>query len=150
MPQYVPWYLTKKCPVFCDPCVPAYTGIYPARKCVLVTGVLLFGAGIMILLALLLTCIAVACSVLAGALLPLALFLIIIGLLLFHCGWAAHLLDDDRAVEIPAIPVEAPKDAELEIFQTAYREPMPEIRQGYWQFEEKEAWQTVANPYPIQ
>uniref|UniRef100_A0A158R652 Palmitoyltransferase n=1 Tax=Syphacia muris TaxID=451379 RepID=A0A158R652_9BILA len=150
MPQYAPWYLTRKFPVFCDPCIPAYLSIFSVKKCILITGVLLFGTGIMILLGLLLVCIAVACSTLVGALLPVGLLLIILGILLFHCGWAAHLLDDDRAVEVSVKPVEAPIDPELEIFQSACREPKPEIKQGYWQFEEKAAWQTVANPYPIQ
>ncbi|VDK18864.1 unnamed protein product [Anisakis simplex] len=36
------------------------------------------------------------------------------------------------------------------MFETAYREPMPQVRHGYWQFEENQAWQTVSNPYPIQ
>lgn len=30
------------------------------------------------------------------------------------------------------------------------QQPQEEIRQGFWQFDQKEAWQTVANPYPLQ
>ena len=93
MAQYVPWYFKRSCPVFCWPCVPVYTGIWPARKFVLIIGAVLFAIGLMMLLGLLLTCIAVECSVVAGALLPFALILIIAGILIFHCGWAAHLLD---------------------------------------------------------
>ncbi|VDL78982.1 unnamed protein product [Nippostrongylus brasiliensis] len=65
--DYVPWYSRRACPVFCDPCVPAYMGVWKAR---------------------------------AGALIPLALILLIVGILLFHCGWAAHLLDDSGQIPI--------------------------------------------------
>uniref|UniRef100_A0A0M3IK97 Uncharacterized protein n=1 Tax=Ascaris lumbricoides TaxID=6252 RepID=A0A0M3IK97_ASCLU len=153
MSQYEPWYLRKACPVFCDPCVPAYTGIWPARRCVLIIGAILFATGVMILLGLLLTCIAVECAAIVSALLPFAFILIIVGILLFHCGWAAHLLDGEE--QLPKTTTyrdeERKPDAnEIALFETAYREPMPQIKQGYWQFEENEAWQTVANPYPIQ
>ncbi|PIO63357.1 hypothetical protein TELCIR_15043 [Teladorsagia circumcincta] len=60
--EYVPWYSRRACPVFCYPCVPAYMGVWKARKCVLVTGAVLFFIGVIILLAMLLTCIAVECS----------------------------------------------------------------------------------------
>jgi hypothetical protein len=30
------------------------------------------------------------------------------------------------------------------------QQPQEPIRQGFWQFEEKESWQAVANPYPLQ
>ncbi|VDN54511.1 unnamed protein product [Dracunculus medinensis] len=156
MSQYEPWYLRRQCPIFCHICIPVYTGVWPARKVVLIIGAILFAIGIMILLGLLLTCIAVECSTIASALVPLALILIIVGILLFHCGWAAHLLDGDGAIEIPASTTiykddeKLPNENELAVFESAYREPLPEIRHGYWQFEDKEAWQTVANPYPIQ
>jgi len=42
-----------------------------------------------------------------------------------------------------------PKEEEPVFEEIEGREPPPEIRQGFWQFEEKTAWQTVANPYPI-
>lgn len=29
-------------------------------------------------------------------------------------------------------------------------QPKPDIKHGYWQFADDHAWQTVANPYPIQ
>ncbi|VDM48823.1 unnamed protein product [Toxocara canis] len=99
MSQWEPWYLRKSCPVFCEPCVPAYSGIWPARRCVVIVGAILFAIGVMILLGLLLTCIAVECAAIVSALLPFALILIIVGILLFHCGWAAHLLDDGE--ELP-------------------------------------------------
>uniref|UniRef100_A0A914R6X0 Uncharacterized protein n=1 Tax=Parascaris equorum TaxID=6256 RepID=A0A914R6X0_PAREQ len=142
MSQYEPWYLRKACPVFCDPCVPAYTGIWPARRCVLIIGAILFATGVMILLGLLLT-FRILFSV--SALLPFAFILIIVGILLFHCGWAAHLLDFEE--QLPKTTIyrdeERKPDAnEIALFET--------IKQGYWQFEENEAWQTVANPYPIQ
>uniref|UniRef100_A0A0K0DI94 Transmembrane protein 218 n=1 Tax=Angiostrongylus cantonensis TaxID=6313 RepID=A0A0K0DI94_ANGCA len=98
--DYAPWYSRRSCPVFCYPCVPAYMGVWPARRCVLIVGAVLFFVGVMILLAMLLTCIAVECSNIAGALVPLGLILIIVGILLFHCGWAAHLLDDSGQVPI--------------------------------------------------
>ncbi|VDN03041.1 unnamed protein product [Thelazia callipaeda] len=155
MSQYEPWYLRRRCPVFCYPCVPIYVGIWPARRCVVILGAVLFAIGVMILLGLLLTCIAVECYAIAGALMPLALILIIVGILILHCGWAAHLLDEGGAVEIPSKVTTVQEDEslnrdELALFESAYKEPMPEIRQGYWQFEDNLAWQTVANPYPIQ
>ncbi|KAJ1352972.1 hypothetical protein KIN20_009508 [Parelaphostrongylus tenuis] len=157
--DYVPWYTRRSCPVFCYPCVPAYMGIWPARRCVLMVGSVLFFVGVMILLAMLLTCIAVECSNIAGALVPLGLILIIIGILLFHCGWAAHLLDDSGQVPIKktvttttTTTYEDPESdlAEQRLLESAYRDPVPEVKQGFWQFDEKESWQAVANPYPIQ
>uniref|UniRef100_A0A1I7RRL7 Uncharacterized protein n=1 Tax=Bursaphelenchus xylophilus TaxID=6326 RepID=A0A1I7RRL7_BURXY len=62
MAQYVPWYLKRSPPVFCWPCLPVYTGIWPGRKCVLIIGGCLFAIGIMILLCLLLLCIAIECA----------------------------------------------------------------------------------------
>ncbi|KAI6190222.1 hypothetical protein M3Y97_00093300 [Aphelenchoides bicaudatus] len=162
MAQYVPWYLKRSPPVFCWPCVPVYTGIWPGRKCVLILGAILFCIGIMILLGLLLTCIAVECQALSFALFPLALILIIVGILIFHCGWAAHLLDfggrvpadettyttrtkrgieeegDESSEDIPIVEKLEPQP------------PLEPIRQGFWQFEERESWQHVANPYPLQ
>uniref|UniRef100_A0A915MRW4 Uncharacterized protein n=1 Tax=Meloidogyne javanica TaxID=6303 RepID=A0A915MRW4_MELJA len=41
------------------------------------------------------------------------------------------------------------KEEELDFGEIEGKEPPPEIKQGYWQFDETEAWQTVANPYPI-
>lgn len=38
----------------------------------------------------------IKCYFSAGALLPFAIVLIIAGLLILHCGWAAHLMDFDR------------------------------------------------------
>ncbi|KAK6754576.1 hypothetical protein RB195_013521 [Necator americanus] len=157
--EYQPWYTRRACPVFCYPCVPAYMGVWKARKCVVALGAILFFVGVMILLAMLLTCIAVECSYIAGALVPLALILIIVGILLFHCGWAAHLLDDNGQIPIKktvttttTTTYEDPESdlAEQRLFESAYREPVPEVKQGYWQFDEKESWQAVANPYPIQ
>ncbi|KAK6108675.1 putative integral membrane protein [Brugia pahangi] len=124
MSQYEPWYLRRRCPIFFYPCVPVYVGVWPARKCVVILSAILFAIGVMILLGLLLTCIAVECSAIAGALLPLALLLIMYQ--------------------------KSPNPDEIALFESAYKEPIPEIRQGYWQFEDKLAWQTVANPYPIQ
>uniref|UniRef100_A0A183CHA0 Protein kinase C n=1 Tax=Globodera pallida TaxID=36090 RepID=A0A183CHA0_GLOPA len=44
----------------------------------------------------------------------------------------------------------APKGEEEPVFEEIEgKEPPPEIKHGFWQFEEREAWQTVANPYPI-
>ncbi|VDN94193.1 unnamed protein product [Brugia pahangi] len=154
MSQYEPWYLRRRCPIFFYPCVPVYVGVWPARKCVVILSAILFAIGVMILLGLLLTCIAVECSAIAGALLPLALLLIIIGILMLHCGWAAHLLDEESSNDVPVKVVtneeKSPNPDEIALFESAYKEPIPEIRQGYWQFEDKLAWQTVANPYPIQ
>ncbi|EPB78406.1 hypothetical protein ANCCEY_02472 [Ancylostoma ceylanicum] len=124
--DYVPWYSRRACPVFCFPCVPAYMGVWPAS---------------------------------AGALIPLALILLIVGILLFHCGWAAHLLDDNGQIPIKktvttttTTTYEDPESdlAEQRLLESAYREPIPEVKQGYWQFDEHESWQAVANPYPIQ
>lgn len=40
---------------------------------------------------------------------------------------------------------------EEEVFEVIEpQQPPPEIKQGFWQFEESAAWQSVANPYPIQ
>ncbi|KAK6108676.1 putative integral membrane protein [Brugia pahangi] len=129
MSQYEPWYLRRRCPIFFYPCVPVYVGVWPARKCVVILSAILFAIGVMILLGLLLTCIAVECSAIAGALLPLALLLIM------------YLVTNEE---------KSPNPDEIALFESAYKEPIPEIRQGYWQFEDKLAWQTVANPYPIQ
>ncbi|WKY10750.1 hypothetical protein Q1695_002819 [Nippostrongylus brasiliensis] len=157
--DYVPWYSRRACPVFCDPCVPAYMGVWKARRCVLVLGAVLFFIGVIILLAMLLTCIAVECSNVAGALIPLALILLIVGILLFHCGWAAHLLDDSGQIPIKktvttttTTTYEDPESdlAEQRLLESAYTYPVPEVKQGYWQFDERESWQAVANPYPIQ
>jgi hypothetical protein len=161
MAQYVPWYYKKSPPIFCGICLPVYTGVWSARKFVLIMGFILFAIGIMLLLALLLTCVAVECSVVAGALLPFALILIIAGLLIMHCGWAAHLLDRDGGYGYGETTTtsrtrrtvggdQKPKEEE-EIFETIEgQKPPPEIKQGFWQFEERSAWQNVANPYPIQ
>uniref|UniRef100_A0AC34R2T5 Uncharacterized protein n=1 Tax=Panagrolaimus sp. JU765 TaxID=591449 RepID=A0AC34R2T5_9BILA len=115
----------------------------------------------LMLLGLLVTCVAVECSILAGALLPFALILILAGILIFHCGWAAHLLDYggkvpsgesfttksrvtryDRDTEVP--------EEDEPIFETVIAQEQPPIKVGHWQFDEKESWQAVANPYPIQ
>lgn len=64
MAKYVPWYLARKPPAFCWPCVPVYQGIWPGRKFVLIIGAILFAIGLMLLLGLLLVCIAVECSIL--------------------------------------------------------------------------------------
>ncbi|VDK70729.1 unnamed protein product [Litomosoides sigmodontis] len=152
MSHYEPWYLRRKCPIFFYPCMPVYVGVWPARRCLVILGAIIFAIGVMILLGLLLTCIAVECYTIAGALLPLALLLIIVGILMLHCGWAAHLLDgvDDKPAEVITGEEKSPNPAEIALFESTYKEPIPEIRQGYWQFEDKLAWQTVANPYPIQ
>ncbi|KJH49539.1 hypothetical protein DICVIV_04327 [Dictyocaulus viviparus] len=137
--SYVPWYARRSFPVFCMPCIPTYMGIWPAS---------------------------------AGALIPLALILLIVGILLFHCGWAAHLLDESGQVPIKeknpitvcffhsrktvttttTTTYEDPESdlAEKRLLESAYIDPVPEVKQGYWQFDEKESWQAVANPYPIQ
>ncbi|CAB3398273.1 unnamed protein product [Caenorhabditis bovis] len=157
--EYVPWYSRRAPPVFCFPCLPAYMGIWPARKCVLILGTLLFFFGVIILLAMLLTCIAVECAGVASALIPLALILLIVGLLLFHCGYAAHLLDDRGQIPIKKTTTTTTTtqytdpeshEAELRLFENVAREPLPDVKQGYWQFDEKESWQAASNPYPIQ
>ncbi|CAG9532835.1 unnamed protein product [Cercopithifilaria johnstoni] len=154
MSQYEPWYLRRKCPIFFYPCIPVYVGVWPTRRCVLILGAILFAIGVMISLGLLLTCIAIECYSIVGALLPIALLLIVVGILMLHCGWAAHLLDEGGAVDAPRKVVtsetKSPNPDEIALFESTYKEPIPEIRQGYWQFEDKLAWQTVANPYPIQ
>uniref|UniRef100_A0A7E4USU8 Uncharacterized protein n=1 Tax=Panagrellus redivivus TaxID=6233 RepID=A0A7E4USU8_PANRE len=162
MAQYVPWYLKRSCPIFCWPCIPVYTGIWPGRKFVLIIGAVLFAIGLMMLLGLLLTCIAVECSVVAGALLPFALIFIIAGILLFHCGWAAHLLDSNGGVPYDETTITTktkvtrfedesirPEEADP-IFEELHAQDQPEIRTGYWQFNQQPSWQAVANPYPIQ
>ncbi|CAI4222777.1 unnamed protein product [Auanema sp. JU1783] len=157
--EYQPWYARRSFPVFCFPCLPAYMGVWPARRCVLMLGAVLFFVGVMILLAMLLTCIAVECSNIAGALIPLAIILIIVGILLFHCGWAANLLDDKgqvpikRTVRTTTTTYHGDPEseaAEQRLFQEAARPDLPQVKQGYWQFEDQESWQAVANPYPIQ
>jgi uncharacterized membrane protein YczE len=160
MAKYVPWYLKRSPPVFCWPCVPVYTGIWPGRKFVLIIGAVLFAIGVMLLLGLLLTCIAVECSIVAGALLPFALILLLVGILLFHCGWAAHLLDRGGAIPVDETleTVRTKRTAdnrraqeEEEIFETIEPlQPQAEVKVGHWQFDQDRAWQTVANPYPIQ
>ncbi|KHJ88062.1 hypothetical protein OESDEN_12148 [Oesophagostomum dentatum] len=94
----------------------------------------------MILLAMLLTCIAVECSNIAGALIPLALILIIVGILIFHCGWAAHLLDDRGQIPVKktvttttTTTYEDPESdlAEQRLFESAYREPIPEVKSSF-------------------
>jgi len=162
MAQYVPWYQKRSPPIFCGICIPVYTGVWPARKFVLIIGFILFAIGIMLLLALLLTCIAIECSVAAGALLPFSLILIIAGLLIMHCGWAAHLLDfgghpygETTTTTTSRTRRSAPSDQrpkeEDEVFETVVPfTSQPEVKQGFWQFEERSAWQNVANPYPIQ
>ncbi|KAK0414386.1 hypothetical protein QR680_007291 [Steinernema hermaphroditum] len=162
MAQYQPWYQRRSCPIFCLPCVPVYLGVRPARKCVFITGAILFSVGVMILLGLLLTCVAVECSNIAGALLPFGIILIIVGLLLMHCGWAAHLIDDEGYTVTQTTntqsqrhrdPSKQPEEEEEEGFalcDAGYSDDNAAVRTGFWQFDEKKAWQTVANPYPIQ
>ncbi|CAB01521.1 uncharacterized protein CELE_W06A7.2 [Caenorhabditis elegans] len=156
--DYVPWYSRRAPPVFCFPCLPAYMGIWPARKCVLIIGALLFFFGVIILLAMLLTCIAIECAGVASALIPLALILIIVGILLFHCGYAAHLLDNHGEIPIKkttttttttVMDPESHED-EIRLFETVHREQVPNVRQGFWQFDENLSWQAASNPYPIQ
>ncbi|CAD6186847.1 unnamed protein product [Caenorhabditis auriculariae] len=157
--EFVPWYSRRAPPVFCFPCVPTYMGIWPARRCVLVTGALLFFLGVIILFAMLITCIAVECSGFAGAFIPLALILLILGILLFHCGWAAHLLDDRGQIPVKRTTTtttttmyDSPDShgEEEQLFQQVHREPLPDVKQGYWQFDDRESWQAASNPYPIQ
>uniref|UniRef100_A0A1I8AIW8 Transmembrane protein n=3 Tax=Steinernema glaseri TaxID=37863 RepID=A0A1I8AIW8_9BILA len=159
--QYQPWYKRRSCPIFCAPCVPAYLGVRPAQRCVFMTGAVLFAVGVMILLGLLLTCVAVECINIAGALLPFAIILIIVGILLMHCGWAAHLLNDEGTLTSQTTTTHTqmhrdpagPDHEEEEGFalcDAGYSEEGPNVRTGFWQFDEKTAWQTVANPYPIQ
>jgi len=162
MTKYVPWYYKKSPPIFCGICIPVYLGVWSARKFVVIMGFILFLIGVLLLFALLLMCIAIECSVAAGALLPFALILIIAGLLILHCGWAAHLLEFEEGVPYGGSTHTTtrttrstqrggppPKEEEPVFEEIEGREPPPEIRQGFWQFEEKTAWQTVANPYPI-
>uniref|UniRef100_A0AC34FJ03 Uncharacterized protein n=1 Tax=Panagrolaimus sp. ES5 TaxID=591445 RepID=A0AC34FJ03_9BILA len=162
MSQYVPWYFKRSCPIFCWPCVPVYTGIWPGRKFLLILGAVLFAIGLMMLLGLLLICVAVECSAVASPLIIFAFLLIVLGILFFHCGWAAHLLDyggkvpDDEYTFGTNKKVtrfednnEAPKDEEP-VFEEVKDQPQPEIKYGFWQFNERESWQAVANPYPIQ
>ncbi|PAV58926.1 hypothetical protein WR25_10473 [Diploscapter pachys] len=158
--EYAPWYSRRACPVFCNPCIPAYMGVWPARKCVLMTGFILLFIGIILLLIMLLACIAVECAGLGGALFPIGFILIIVGLLLIHCGWAAHLLDDRGQIPIKKKTVttttttsydeDPSKEEEERLFQEVAKEPLPNVKQGYWQFDEQQSWQAVSNPYPIQ
>ncbi|GMT11417.1 hypothetical protein PFISCL1PPCAC_2714, partial [Pristionchus fissidentatus] len=156
--EWQPWYSRRVPPVFCLPCLPAYVGLWTARKPVLIIGGVLFMIGVMILLALLLMCIAVECSNILGGLLPLAIILIIVGILLFHCGWAAHLLDErgqlpiKRTVTTTTTTVHEPPvdEGERRLLQTAHHDNRPPLQTGYWQFDEEASWQAVANPYPIQ
>lgn len=62
MAQYVPWYRKRSPPIFCGICIPVYIGVWPARKFVVIIGFLLFLIGVLLLLGLMLTCIAVECS----------------------------------------------------------------------------------------
>ncbi|KAL3082897.1 hypothetical protein niasHS_010699 [Heterodera schachtii] len=162
MAQYVPWYYKRSPPIFCGVCVPVYLGVWSVRKFIVVLGFLLFLIGVLLLLGLLLICVAIECSAAAGALLPFALVLIIAGLLLLHCGWAAHLLDVGEGMPYGEHSTTktvstsnrtkrtAPKGEEEPVFEEIEgKQPPPEIKQGFWQFDEREAWQTVANPYPI-
>jgi len=160
MSTYEPWYIRRSFPVFCIPCVPVYSGIWTARRSVLLIGAVLFAIGVMILFGLLLTCVAIECAAIAGALLPIALILIIVGILLFHCGWAAHLLgtggvyDVNKTTTTTTTTIQRDptvRDEEVALFEAANLETNSDVnKQGYWQFEEREAWQTLANPYPIQ
>ncbi|KAI6185274.1 hypothetical protein M3Y98_00005100 [Aphelenchoides besseyi] len=162
MAQYVPWYFKRSPPVFCWPCVPCYTGIWPGRKCFLFLGALLLAFGIMILLGLLLACIAIECSAVAGATLPLAIILIIVGILIFHCGWAAHLLDYGGKIPTDETTyrtrnIRGAEDGgddsseDLEVYEKIEpQQSQKPIRQGHWQFDEEKSWQAVSNPYPIQ
>ncbi|CAD5224114.1 unnamed protein product [Bursaphelenchus okinawaensis] len=162
MAQYVPWYLKQSPPVFCWPCVPVYTGIWPGRKCVLIIGGCLFAIGIMILLCLLLLCIAIECAAVSAGLLPLAIILILVGILLFHCGWAAHLLDYGGKVPTEEIyhkrttrgvneaDDNGDDEEELVGVEVIEQKPQQPIKQGFWQFEQNDSWQNVTNPYPIQ
>uniref|UniRef100_A0A914WU17 Uncharacterized protein n=1 Tax=Plectus sambesii TaxID=2011161 RepID=A0A914WU17_9BILA len=153
MPQYVyePWYLRRAPPVFCMPCLPAYSGIYKARKPILIIGAVLFCIGFIILLSLLLTCIAIHCGTVVAGLLPLALILMIVGLLLFHCGWAAHLLDDG-ALPVTTTTTTAKEEVDEKkemaaLFETAHVQPGEEneVPTGFWQFADKSAWQHVSS-----
>uniref|UniRef100_A0A914EFW1 Uncharacterized protein n=1 Tax=Acrobeloides nanus TaxID=290746 RepID=A0A914EFW1_9BILA len=113
----------------------------------------------MLLLGLLLACIAVECGVIAGAIFPFALILILVGILLFHCGWAAHLMDWGGAIPTDETVTTTTRttrsadedpDEEMPIFESVETKVVPDVRQGFWQFDEDSSWQAVANPYPIQ
>lgn len=78
----------------------------------------------------------------------------------FHCGWAAHLLDDELD---PPVKLHTPED---QPFEPAPGYDMPdgpvERRDeyymdydsrtrpiGYWQFIEREPWQAVSSRLPL-
>ncbi|CAJ0582420.1 unnamed protein product, partial [Mesorhabditis spiculigera] len=157
--QWVPWYRRHAPPAFCFPCLPAYMGVWKARKGILFAGVLCFCLGAMLIFASLLVCVAVECGGLGAILFPIGLLLLIVGILLIHCGWAAHLLDDQGHMPVKKTIVtttttyhsesDPTEDDERELGD-AYKPPLPEVRQGFWQFDEEKSWQAASNPYPIQ
>ncbi|CAI5450199.1 unnamed protein product [Caenorhabditis angaria] len=157
--EYVPWYSRRAPPVFCFPCLPIYMGVWPGRQCLLILGTLFFFFGVVILLTMLLMCIALECGGWAALLVPVALILLILGLLLFHCGYAAYLLDDHGQIPIKKTTTtttttstydpESHED-EIRLFENVHREQLPNVKQGFWQFDEDSSWQAASNPYPIQ
>ncbi len=74
-----------------------------------------------------------------------------VGYGLFHCGWAAYLLDEPGQPIMESHPWEGPRErskspgkAEAQPFETAEKEDVNELRTGFWQFVEEPAWQAVA------
>uniref|UniRef100_A0AC35TJX1 Palmitoyltransferase n=1 Tax=Rhabditophanes sp. KR3021 TaxID=114890 RepID=A0AC35TJX1_9BILA len=156
--QYVPWYLARRCPIFCLPLLPLYQAVWPARTCVLITGALLFILGVTMMLGLIVTCVAIECGAYAGVFLPIAFILVFLGILMVHIGWAAHLLDfggklpldETFTEEIRTLTQNDPKEQDKAVFDSVREKHVPALKQGHWQFDERESWQAVANPYPIQ
>jgi len=153
-----PWYLRMSPPVFCNPCMAIFEAIFPATRCTFILGVALWIIGFIIFLAVILTCIASFCSGVAAGLFPVSILLMWVGYALFHCGWAAHLLEHEPVVRVTTTTVEGaevPLNRRTEDgapFETAndVEGELPETRKGYWQFVEKEAWQTVATRDKLQ
>ena len=91
---------------------------------------------------------------------PVAILLMIVGYCLFHCAWAAHLLDEpettvirsQRENDLEATPMHqegpAPQQGAApgdNVFESIYgnEDQLKDVPTGFWQFSERPAWQAV-------
>lgn len=90
------------------------------------------------------------------ALWPFGITFLWFGLLLLHCGWASHLLDEThpykQQTDQPGNPADGPFDSVL----VQPREDLPpmeqerKMREGFWQFVDDDAWQTKCSRDQLQ
>jgi len=164
------WYHKRVPPMFCRPCIPFYEAIYPAKLIILVVAFVLWVAGILILIGTFIACVAAYCEApVYGSLVPMAMLLIVVGYCLFHCAWAAYLLDEpDKNVYMrrepfeEVIEVEEPDSSDRligpetagpydEHQQAAAQEGPPDpMKYGHWKFVPDSPWQNKCSRDALQ